>query len=261
MSLPYFNLYPRDFEADTSHLSLEEDGAYNRLLRLCWMAPECSLPDDDAWIMRRMRVDEATYDRVVRPLISEFFSRKSGRVSNPRLSKEFSTSTEKHGRRVSAGKAGGEAKARKTKEIDPSNATAKPYQPEPEPEREEAKASSSARPLPAPDRFQDFWDQYPHRNGAKKGRAVAEKAWHRAIRAGPPSEIIAGALRYAGDRQVIEGFAKDPATWLNQKGWQDDIEQHRGSAASGQRSGGSGSGMVAAFAAVAARRSAADGRC
>jgi uncharacterized protein YdaU (DUF1376 family) len=153
VSLPYFNLYPRDFEADTSHLSLEEDGAYNRLLRLCWMSPECSLPDDDAWIMRRMRVDEATYDRVVRPLISEFFSRKSGRVSNPRLSKEFSTSTEKHGRRVSAGKAGGEAKARKTKEIAPSNAVANPYQPEPEPEPDkssEANASGADAP-PAAD--------------------------------------------------------------------------------------------------------------
>ena len=32
--LPYFPLYPTDFEADTSHLTLEEDGAYNRLLRL-----------------------------------------------------------------------------------------------------------------------------------------------------------------------------------------------------------------------------------
>lgn len=80
MSLPYFNLYPRDFEADTSHLSLEEDGAYNRLLRLCWMTPGCSLPDDDAWIMRRMRVDAATMARVVLPIIAEFLERKGGRI-------------------------------------------------------------------------------------------------------------------------------------------------------------------------------------
>ena len=67
MSLPYFPMYPSDFEAKTSHLTLEEDGAYNRLLRLCWMTPGASIPDDDAWIMRRMRVDQATFDRVVRP--------------------------------------------------------------------------------------------------------------------------------------------------------------------------------------------------
>jgi uncharacterized protein YdaU (DUF1376 family) len=134
MSLPYFNLYPTDFEAKTSHLTLEEDGAYNRLLRLCWMTPGCSLPDDDAWIMRRMRVDEATYERVVKPLIGEFFTRKSGRVSNARLTKEHGTSVEKHDKRVSAGKAGGEAKARKTNNSHASNAVAKAYQPEPEPE-------------------------------------------------------------------------------------------------------------------------------
>ena len=82
MSLPYFPLYPKDFEAKTSHLTLEEDGAYNRLLRLCWLTPGCSLPDDPAWIARRLRVDAATYDRLVAPLISEFFKRTKGRVWN-----------------------------------------------------------------------------------------------------------------------------------------------------------------------------------
>jgi uncharacterized protein YdaU (DUF1376 family) len=53
MSLPYFPMYPSDFEAKTSHLTLLEDGAYNRLLRLCWMTPGCSIPADEAWIMRR----------------------------------------------------------------------------------------------------------------------------------------------------------------------------------------------------------------
>ena len=77
-----------------------------------------------------------------------------------------------------------------------------------------------------PDRFSEFWDQYPHRNGAKKGKASAQKAWAKAIKArASPQEIIAGAMRYAGDRQVIEGYAKDPATWLNAKGWMDDIER------------------------------------
>ena len=75
MSLPYFPFYPSDFEAKTSHLSLEEDGAYNRLLRLMWMTPGCSLPDDPVWIARRLRVDAATYDRVVAPVIAEFFKR------------------------------------------------------------------------------------------------------------------------------------------------------------------------------------------
>lgn len=143
MSLPYFNLYPTDFEAKTSHLTLEEDGAYNRLLRLCWMNPNCSLPDDDAWIMRRMRVDQDTYDRVVLVVLNEFFTRKSGRVSNARMDKEFVKSGDAHSKRVLAGKLGGKAKSLRANTILSSNAIAMPKQPEPEPEpvKREAKAS------------------------------------------------------------------------------------------------------------------------
>lgn len=134
MSLPYFNMYPRDFEADTSHLTLEEDGAYNRLLRLCWMTPGCTIPDDDAWIMRRMRVDQEIYDRVVRVVLDEFFCRKNGRVGNARIAKEFEISTEAHKRRVTAGKAGVAAKSLKGNEKGLSNAKAMLKQPEPEPD-------------------------------------------------------------------------------------------------------------------------------
>ena len=128
MSLPYFPMYPTDFEAKTSHLTLEEDGAYNRLLRLCWMSPCCSLPDDDAWIRRRMRVDQDTYDRVVKVVLEEFFTRSNGRLSNARLIEEFEKSNAAHQRRKSAGSKGGNAKALKTKEIASSNATPIPEQ-------------------------------------------------------------------------------------------------------------------------------------
>ena len=113
MSLPYFPMYPTDFEAKTSHLTLEEDGAYNRLLRLCWMSPNCSVPDDDAWIMRRLRCDEATYERVVKVVIEEFFTRKNGYVFSKRLSKEWTIANKAHKKRKNAGKKGGNSKALK----------------------------------------------------------------------------------------------------------------------------------------------------
>lgn len=76
--LPSMPLYVDDFEAATSHLTLEEDGAYNRLLRLCWRSPRCSIPDDPAWVARRLRVDMATYERVIAPLLEEFFTLNDG---------------------------------------------------------------------------------------------------------------------------------------------------------------------------------------
>lgn len=135
MSLPYFPMFPSDFEAKTSHLTLEEDGAYNRLLRLCWMTPGCSLPDDPAWIARRMRVDGATYDRVIAPLLDEFFRRDKGRVYQQKLMLIHEDANAKHERRVDAGKKGGRpAKSLKENGSTKSNAKALPKQPEPEPE-------------------------------------------------------------------------------------------------------------------------------
>lgn len=127
-------MYPTDFEAKTSHLTLEEDGAYNRLLRICWMTSGCTIPDDDAWIMRRLRVDQETFDSVVRVVISEFFTSEKGRLSNAKLNRIFVETNGAHEKRVLAGSKGGKAKALKVNNFTISNAVAKPKQPEPEPE-------------------------------------------------------------------------------------------------------------------------------
>lgn len=212
MSLPYFPMYPADFEADTSHLTLEEDGAYNRLLRLMWMTPGCSLPDDDAWIARRMRADAATFQRVVLPVIAEFFRREKGRVFSPRLRKEAMLSEQAHQRRVDAGRKGGSAnKPLKTNEMDASNAKAKPKQPEPEPDirKGEAKASLQKRGSRLPDdwflpvawgewavsegfsenvireqaeRFRDHWHAAPSPRGVKVDWLATWRTWMRNAR-------------------------------------------------------------------------------
>lgn len=220
MSLPYFPMFPTDFEAKTSHLTLEEDGAYNRLLRLMWMTPGCSLPDDDAWIMRRMRVDADTYERVVRVVIEEFCDRENGRVSNAKLTRIFAESEARHSRRVEAGAKGGKAKALKNKDSGSSNDKAKLKQPEPEPEplREDTSVSSSRKPS-RDEGFADFWDAWP----SKKNKQDALKAWRKL-----PIEAKREAYR-----AVIHGWferwqAASPdanpihaSTFLNKKRWED----------------------------------------
>ncbi|WP_273280926.1 YdaU family protein [Pseudooceanicola atlanticus] len=134
MSLPYFNLYPDDFEADTAHLTLLEDGIYNRLLRLCWRTPGCSVPDDEAWIFRKLRARTDEEKEAVRIILDEFFTRKGGKIFNSRLIKEWSTANDKHEKRKKAGSKGGIAKSLKINDLDISNAKALLKQPEPEPE-------------------------------------------------------------------------------------------------------------------------------
>lgn len=118
--LSYMPLFIDDYEAATAHLTLEEDGAYTRLMRLCWRTPGGTIPDDNDWIRRRMRVDQETFDRLVLPLIDEFFSRRGGRVFQKRLLKEYEYATRLSSARKEAGKKGAEAKSRKTKQIEAS---------------------------------------------------------------------------------------------------------------------------------------------
>lgn len=231
MSLPYFPMYPSDFEAKTSHLTIAEDGAYNRLLRICWMSPGCSMPLDEVWIMRRVRAHTDDEKDIVRTVLAEFFTAANGRYSNARLTQEWLAANDAHAKRKAAGSKGGKAKSLKDKEKTPSNAQAMPKQPEPEPYTDIKERVTNVTPKKVdaePDPFEDFWQAYPHRGGAKKGKAAARKAWTRATTAKvdrtEPAEIIAAARAYHADRQVRSGYAKDPATWINQACWLDEIE-------------------------------------
>jgi uncharacterized protein YdaU (DUF1376 family) len=134
MSLPYFPMYPSDFEAKTSHLTLAEDGAYNRLLRLCWMTPGCDIPADEAWVIRRARaISEADIEAVL-TVLGEYFTIENGRYSNAKLKLIFGEVSEAHQKRVNAGSKGGKAKSLKSNNSTSSNVKAKLKQPEPEPE-------------------------------------------------------------------------------------------------------------------------------
>jgi uncharacterized protein YdaU (DUF1376 family) len=157
---PYIPLYVDDFEAATAHLTPEEDGIYNRLIRLAWRTPGCSLPNDPAWLARKIRVTEADFERVAKPILAEFFKVQRGRLVQKRLKAEYENISRKKSARVAAGKRGGDAKALKTKENAPSNASVLPThtrafpEPEPEPDKltgDKSPASVAIEPPTDPD--------------------------------------------------------------------------------------------------------------
>ena len=212
---PYIPLYVDDFDAATPHLSAEEDGVYNRLLRLSWRTPGCSLPVDDTWIARKIRLSTDDFERVARPLLDEFFTVSRGRYVQRRLKREYDTISRKKTARKLAGKKGGEAKALKVQEKSPSNATdlpahvrasPEPY-PEPEPEKESKAIALGARrggrlsATWAPtvedtvfavtqgfsefevvrmgERFRDYWVARPGREGVKLDWRATWRNWVR----------------------------------------------------------------------------------
>lgn len=150
MSLPYIPLYIDDYEADTVHLSMMEDGAYNRLLRLMWRTPGCSIPDDEAWIFRRMRAQTDEERGAVLTVIGEFFERRAGRIFSPRLVREFKKADETSRKRSDAGKRGGRPKHIENKEegakpgSSQDKAGTKHPEPDPEPDIEDSSLRSES---------------------------------------------------------------------------------------------------------------------
>jgi hypothetical protein len=66
--------------------------------------------------------------------------------------------------------------------------------------------------------FDQFWAVYPR----QVAKLAARKAWDKAVEIAPAEKIIAGARRYARERQDANPqYTKHPATWLNGGGWMD----------------------------------------
>ena len=243
-------------------LSAQETGLYTMLL--CRMYEESGpIEDHDLRLATYCGMRVSVYQKTLEKLVMlGKISRESGRLFNDRAGLEIQSRADDLNSAIKAGKASAEKRQQnQRKAATPVQRPLNHTDTDTDISKRDTNVSLAliAPECAEPDRFNDFWDQYPHRGGAKKGKASAQKAWQKAIKArASPDQIIAGAMRYAGDRQVISGYAKDPATWLNAKGWQDDIEQHRNN--SGPRPSGSSGGMVAAFAAVAARRTPGAGR-
>jgi len=77
-------LYVAEWDADTAHLSNEEDGAYGRLTRYYWR--NGPLPDDDKMLARIVR-DQRAWKRL-RPIMLQFFRVVDGQWRHKRIDAE-----------------------------------------------------------------------------------------------------------------------------------------------------------------------------
>lgn len=228
MSQPFMQLYVGDYIRDTMDLSTEEHGAYLLLLMTMW-SHDARLPNDHKKLARIARLSPAKF-RLAWETLERFFTVEGEHITQNRLKNEHEKAQEKGQKRAEAGAKGGASKALKYKERCLASATDLPkHLPEPEPEeKRETNVSLQKRAerAKAPEGFEDFWQAYPHRNGVKRGRQKAEQKFRTAVRSGvKPDALVDAANRYRQDRQVIDGYAKDPATWINGKCWEDEIDR------------------------------------
>jgi uncharacterized protein YdaU (DUF1376 family) len=197
--------------ADTSHLTRPERGLYMDLLILIWRSPECRVPNDMAWIARRLRVDETELP-VLKSVVAEFLISTGNWLTQKRLKREWSYTFEKRKKNIESAKSrwhkGKEVSEGSAKNGSVGNATAMPPHPHPHPhphKEREANASPKKGSRLSPDwqmpsdwiawavaegmaepaaqreaaRFKDYWLGKPGKDGVKLDWNATWRNWAR----------------------------------------------------------------------------------
>lgn len=109
-SLPYFPFYPADWLSSPRImcLTLAQQGAYMRLLAVCWMSGDCSLPEDPQKlaVLSGLPIEEV-------PALGLFLGphpQKTGFLTNERLYKEWKKAQWVSDMRAQAGKKSGKSR-------------------------------------------------------------------------------------------------------------------------------------------------------
>ncbi len=250
---PAYQMYARDWLASRSVRFMEDyqRGWYIQLLNEAWDSdPQCMLPDDDE-ILQRMAgvsaVSRAIPDFNDRwTTVRRMFKQHGQYVCNERQMEEYASQQLRRDQAVAAGKSSAAKRAEalkiiKDKHFADSTTVERPLNDRCQSVQRESNTATATAPASAPaiavcglqdspagkraskpalaSGFGEFWAAYP----SKVGKAAAEKAWTR-IHADEDlaTTILASIETQKGWRNWREGFIPNPATWLNQRRWEDE---------------------------------------
>jgi uncharacterized protein YdaU (DUF1376 family) len=227
---PAFQFYPDLFLTDENQavMSLDQVGIYARLMCYCWR--ELTIPDDPAKLARLVGGGITTKRmEALWPGVRVCFTPDAdqpARLRHPRLDQERLKQAEWHDVQSENGKLG--AAKRWGRHRKPSGvAMGSPSSGHSDPNGEQMPLHSPS-PVQIPSgsdhtaRFARFWEAYP----SKVGRKAAE-ARFRALKVSDPLlEIMLAAIdAQRRTRRWREGYIPNPATWLHQGRWDDEIER------------------------------------
>jgi uncharacterized protein YdaU (DUF1376 family) len=116
--------YTDAYLADTQHLTLEEHGAYLKLLMVMWRNGG-SLPDDDARVTRYIGTTPAKWQKI-KSVVAAFFTYSDNQFTQKNLQKIFLRNMALAQKNRENGIKGAQAKHKKNKETGIASATAKP---------------------------------------------------------------------------------------------------------------------------------------
>lgn len=105
----WYRRYPGDYLRDTMHLTLEECGAYDRLMDIYYSTGE-PIPNDIDVIKRYLRESKQKTRKIMK-VLANFFEEKHGLLYHKRIEFELAKSLKMHKTAVANGRAGGKANA------------------------------------------------------------------------------------------------------------------------------------------------------
>jgi uncharacterized protein YdaU (DUF1376 family) len=225
--IPYFDFYPSDFMGGVRGLTPAEVGIYTMIL--------CRIYEENGPVEHHVtrlaaycNCPVSMIERVVARLVDlGKITLADGALTNPRAEAEIAKRQTKLNSSVKAGKISAEKRQEKQREAATPVERTVNHTDTYTDKKEEIGKPISGRTAEVPVRFEEFWEAYPHRGGSKRKRSTAEAKYAAAVRSGVPEQtIIDGAMRARGDPEVVRGYARDPVTWINQKGWNDEIQPY-----------------------------------
>lgn len=109
MTQPWYPFYWSDYSGKTMHLTQGEHGAYMLLMRFIYTTGK-PIPDKQRYSIARAMLEQECSN--VDAVLDQFFVLEGDGWVNPTVSEVMNEAEERHKRRASAGKKGGEAKAK-----------------------------------------------------------------------------------------------------------------------------------------------------
>lgn len=228
---------PSRYRADTLHLTPLEDGVYRRLIDH-YMETKLPLPDNEVALARIAGLPVAEFRQLSGSVLA-FFKRENGLLKSKRCDEVLRDQAERSEKHRAKSAAGGKAKAEKYNNINANPATGKP-QAVPNPATRQDKTEQKridTNVSIASAVFDEAWSLYPKQRIGSRPKAFA--AWQAALsRKHSEQSILTGVKHYATSDEVVRGYAKGFAAWLNDDRFLNDystVAKPSGSAARGNR--------------------------
>ena len=213
-SKPWYAWFPSDYRAKTAHLNFVQDSAYRRLLD-AYYDRRLPLPIESAALYRLASAQSKAERNAVDFVVKEFFTNGDGQLRHSRCDEQLAKEQALHEAWVEAGRRGGLSQAQAR--LNHPNPTLNP-RPTPTPTPTPTSKTRSKTLSPIGDgAWEEFWKNCIR----KTAKRDALRAWKR-IKVEEIPAIMAALERDKASEQWQRGIIPHPATWLNQRRWEDE---------------------------------------